>query len=49
MAIDEVTTLILIFQNLLGIWCDNALILSQLIKQMILKVLRLAYSFTLHV
>jgi hypothetical protein len=49
MAIDEVTTLILMLQNLQGIWCDNALILSQLIKQMIFKNLRLAHHFTLYV
>jgi len=34
MAIDEVVTLILLLQNLQGIWCDNILILSQLIRQM---------------
>jgi hypothetical protein len=34
MAIDEVTTLILLFENLQGIWCDNALILKQPIRQM---------------
>jgi hypothetical protein len=34
MAIDEVVTLILLLQNLQGIWCDNILILNQLIKQM---------------
>jgi len=34
MAIDEVTTLIFLFENLQGIWCDNVLILSQLIRQM---------------
>ncbi len=34
MAIDEVVTLILLLQNLQRIWCDNILILSQLIRQM---------------
>jgi hypothetical protein len=34
MAIDEGITLILLLQNLQGIWCDNILILSQLIEQM---------------
>jgi hypothetical protein len=34
MAIDEVVTLILLLQNLQGIWCDNILILSKLIRQM---------------
>jgi len=34
MAIDEVITLILLFENLQGIWCDNVLILNQLTKQM---------------
>jgi len=33
MAIDEVITLILLLQNLQGIWCDNILILNQLIRQ----------------
>jgi hypothetical protein len=49
MAIDEVITLILLLEKFQGIWCDNVLILSQLIRQMIQKVLRLAYRFTLHV
>ncbi len=34
MAIDEVVTLILLMQYLQRIWCDNILILSQLIWQM---------------
>jgi hypothetical protein len=34
MAIDEVVTLILLLQNLRGIWWDNILILSELIRQM---------------
>jgi hypothetical protein len=37
MAIDEVVALILLLQNLQnlqGIWCDNILSLSQLIRQM---------------
>jgi hypothetical protein len=34
MAINEVVTLILLLQNLQRIWCDNVLILNQLIKQM---------------
>ncbi len=34
MAIDEVVISILLLQNLQGIWCDNILILNQLIRQM---------------
>ncbi len=34
MAIDEVVALILLLKFLQEIWCDNVLILSQLIKQM---------------
>jgi hypothetical protein len=34
MAIDEVITLILLFENFASIWCDNALILKQSIRQM---------------
>jgi len=34
MAINEVVTLILLLQNLQGIWCDNIPILNQLIRQM---------------
>ncbi len=34
MAIDEVDALILLLKFLQEIWCDNVLILSQLIKQM---------------
>jgi len=40
MAIIEVTIFIFLLQNLKGIWCDNGLSLNQLIRQMILKVLR---------
>jgi hypothetical protein len=45
MAIDEVTNLILLLQNLQGIWCDNILILSQLIRQIILKGLKTCLLF----
>ncbi len=45
MTIDEFITLILLLQNLQGIWCENVLILSQLIRQMIFKGFKSCISF----
>jgi len=45
MAIDEVITLILLLQKLQRIWCDNILLLNQLIRQMILKGFKICLLF----